>query len=55
MARIMWRGKYYHLGCFDSPIEAAKARDRKAYALHGPYAYLNFPEDFPKRRKSPSQ
>jgi hypothetical protein len=51
MARIMWRGKYYHLGCFDSPIEAAKARDRKAYELHGPYAYLNFPEDFPQRRK----
>ena len=33
-------------------VEAAKARDRKAYALHGPYAYLNFPEDFrrPSRR-----
>jgi len=26
--------------------EAAKARDRKAYELHSPYAYLNFPEDF---------
>ncbi len=24
--------------------EAAKARDRKAYELHGQYAYLNFPE-----------
>jgi hypothetical protein len=27
-------------------IEAAKARDRKAYELHGRFAYLNFPEDY---------
>jgi hypothetical protein len=26
--------------------EAAKARDRKAYELHGAHAYLNFPEDY---------
>jgi len=55
MARIVWRGKCCHLGTFDSPIEAAKARDRKAYALHGPYAYLNFPEDLPDRRKASSK
>ena len=54
-AGIMCRGKYYDLGTFDSPVEAAKARDRKAYALHGPYAYLNFPEDFPHRRKPSSK
>jgi hypothetical protein len=30
----------------DDEVEAAKARDRKAYELHGEYAYLNFPEDF---------
>ena len=47
-AGITWRGKHYYLGKFDDPIEAAKARDRKAYELHGPYAYLNFPEDFGK-------
>jgi hypothetical protein len=40
------RGKYYYLGLFDSEVEAAKARDRKAYELYGEYAYLNFPEDF---------
>ncbi len=54
-ARIRHRGKYYYLGLFDSPIEAAKARDRMAYALHGLFAYLNFPEDFPRRKRSPSR
>ena len=33
----------------DDEVEAAKARDRKAYELHGEYAYLNFPEDFADR------
>jgi hypothetical protein len=43
---ITSRGKYYYVGQFDDEVEAAKARDRKAYELHGEYAYLNFPEDF---------
>lgn len=46
-AGITFNGKYYHLGTFSDPVEAAKARDRKAYEFWGPYAYLNFPEDFP--------
>ncbi|MDI6450987.1 HNH endonuclease [Anaerobaca lacustris] len=46
MARAVCRGKHYHLGIFADEVEAAKARDRKAYELHGEYAYLNFPEDF---------
>jgi hypothetical protein len=41
------RGRTYYLGTFDDEVEAAKARDRKAYELEGQYAYLNFPEDFP--------
>ncbi len=45
-ASITYRGEFYYLGLFDDPVAAAKARDRKAYQLHGPYAYLNFPEDF---------
>ena len=45
-AKIMYRGKRFYLGRFDDEVEAAKARDRKAHELHGPYAYLNFPEDF---------
>lgn len=43
---IRWRGKYYYLRLFDDEVEAAKARDRKAYELHAVHAYLNFPEDF---------
>ena len=45
VAGITSRGKYYHAGQFDDEVEAARARDRKAYELHGPYAYLNRPED----------
>jgi len=45
-ARISHRGKVYCLGRFDTEIEAAQARDRKAYELHGEFAYLNFPEDY---------
>lgn len=46
VAYISWRGKQYRLGLFDDEVEAAKARDRKAYELHGEFAYLNFPEDY---------
>ncbi len=51
-ARIRCRGKIYYLGVFDDKVEAAKARDRKAYELNGEHAYLNFPEDFAHRRRS---
>jgi len=46
MPYIDWRGKHYHLGLFDDEVEAAKARDRKAWELRGEFAYLNFPEDY---------
>ena len=39
------KGKTYYLGTFDDEVEAAKARDRKAYELEGEFAYLNFPEE----------
>lgn len=51
-AGIRWQGKYYHVGLFDDEIKAAKARDRKAYELHGEFAYLNFPEDFRRRKRA---
>ncbi|MBP7054065.1 MAG: hypothetical protein KBE65_23900 [Phycisphaerae bacterium] len=35
-----------NLGRFESEVEAAKARDRKVFEVWGPFAYLNFPEDF---------
>jgi hypothetical protein len=48
-AKVFYKGKEYYLGLFDDEVEAAKVRDRKAYELAGPFAYLNFPEDFKDR------
>lgn len=45
-AGITSGGKHHYLGRFDDPIAAAKARDRKAWELHGQFASLNFPEDY---------
>jgi len=45
VAHVVCQGKHYYVGAFADEVEAAKARDRKAYELHGEYAYLNFPED----------
>jgi hypothetical protein len=52
VARIGYHGKTYYIGRFEDQIEAAKARDRKAYELFGEMAYLNFPEDLPALRRS---
>jgi hypothetical protein len=38
-------GKVMYQEVFDDKVEAAKARDRKAYELFGPFAYLNFPDE----------
>jgi hypothetical protein len=43
-ARVKHRGKQYYLGHFDDPVEAARARDRKARELAGEYAWLNCPD-----------
>jgi hypothetical protein len=53
-AEINLQGKRYYLGRYEDPAEAARVRDRKAYELHGPYAYLNFPEAYemsPRQRR----
>jgi hypothetical protein len=41
-----WRAKIrqIYLGLFDSPIDAARAYDKKALELFGEYAALNFPD-----------
>ena len=47
VAEITCKGKRYYLGYFDDEIEAAKAYDRKARELFGPFARLNFPDEAP--------
>jgi hypothetical protein len=45
VAGIVIDGKPVYLGWYDDPVEAAHVRDRKALDVHGPYAYLNLPDD----------
>jgi len=54
-AAIKHKGKTYYLGTFDDEVEAAKARDRKAYELEGEFAYLNFPEEILGKGKAGRQ
>ncbi len=44
-AGVSCKGKLIHLGYFDTPIEAARVRDRAALELYGEFATLNFPEE----------
>lgn len=44
MFKIARQGKLFYGGPFDTPIQAAKARDKKAKELFGDYAWLNFPD-----------
>lgn len=44
-ANIGYDYKLYYLGGFDNEEDAARAYDRKAIALFGEFARLNFPED----------
>lgn len=42
-ARLKRNGKNLYFGTFDTPEEAARARDKAARELHGEFAVLNFP------------
>jgi len=44
-ANVVYNRRTIYLGLFDDEVEAAKARDRKAYELAGEFAYLNFPDE----------
>jgi AP2 domain./HNH endonuclease. len=44
MASIKLNGRIVYIGTFDTPEEAAHARDNKAKELHGEFAKLNFEE-----------
>ncbi len=52
-ATIQKDGKTYHLGVFDTPLDAALARDRMAIKLHGRFARLNVPEAQRNREQKP--
>ena len=49
-AAFQYDGKSYYLGLFDSEVEAAMARDRKAIETAGEYAMLNFPREVLEKR-----
>jgi len=40
-----------HIGLFAEEIEAARARDRMAIMLHGQYASLNLPDEWPPEKR----
>ncbi|GKA61215.1 ethylene-responsive transcription factor 5-like protein [Tanacetum coccineum] len=47
------RGSRVWLGTFDSPLEAAEAYDRAAFAMRGSKAILNFPLEVANGKKVP--
>jgi hypothetical protein len=51
-AKYSFGGKHYHLGYFDSEVEAARAYDRAAVECFGIYARVNFPEEWPPERRA---
>jgi len=50
-AKIQFEGKSVYLGLFTDEVDAARAYDRKAVELFGEFARLNFPEEWPARRR----
>jgi hypothetical protein len=49
-AKLWFNGRYHWLGYFDDEGEAARAYDHKAVEYRGPFARVNFPEEWPAER-----
>lgn len=47
-ARLTFEGVEHRLGHFKDKKEAARAYDAKAHELFGEFAWLNFPDDWPR-------
>jgi len=45
-----YKGRNIHAGYYADEIDAARASDLKNVQLHSEFAYLNFPEEWPKER-----
>jgi hypothetical protein len=52
LAQIHYKGETFSCGCHMDEIEAARARDYRAVELLGESARLNFPEEWPARRRA---
>jgi len=50
LSTAWYKGKCVFVGRFEDEIEAARASDLKNVEFNGEYAYLNFPEDWPRER-----
>jgi len=51
VAAINYDNRRVVLGDFDDEVEAARAYDRRAVEVFGPYAHPNFPEEWPPARR----
>lgn len=47
-ARLTYKGDQISLGRFEKKEDAARAYDAKAHELFGEFAWLNFPDDYPR-------
>jgi hypothetical protein len=49
---IQCDGAVTNMGPFDTEIEAARARDYRVVEVHGPYAHVNLPDEWPPERRT---